>query len=217
MKKINSKTLSLLAASLLMIVLVAGGCAKAPEKGTTEQSATDTLSELLGMGSSISSVKYDVTMTMPGAPQMTLKTWLKKNKMKTEMRTQGQTAISLMDMDAKTMYTYMPAQNMAIKMKWDDTSVPTSPTENLEVYKPVHIGTETLDGKVCTVIEYNAEGTKTKSWIWKKNGFPVRTEAVTPEGTVIMEYKNIQFTDIPDSVFELPAGVSIMEMPTGMQ
>jgi len=35
----------------------------------------------------------------------------------------------------------------------------------------------------------------------------------TDEGMVIVEYKNIEFVDIPDSMFELPEGVEIMEMP----
>jgi hypothetical protein len=29
---------------------------------------------------------------------------------------------------------------------------------------------------------------------------------------VVVEYKNIEFVDIPDSMFELPKGVKIMEM-----
>ena len=41
-------------------------------------------------------------------------------------------------------------------------------------------------------------------------------EITTSEGKMIMEYKNIEFVDIPDSMFELPAGVQIMEMSGGM-
>jgi outer membrane lipoprotein-sorting protein len=50
-------------------------------------------------------------------------------------------------------------------------------------------------------------------WIWEQYGFPIRVEMTTTEGTVIVEYKNIEFTDIPDIMFELPEGVEIMEIP----
>ncbi len=191
------------------------------EKPATEQ-PTETLSEILGRGAGISSVKYDMIMTSQGMPSMTQKVWLKKNKMKTEATMEGQTMIYLTDMDTKTMYTYMPAQNMAMKtaMKIDfsnDTKPATESTESIEKYKPVVIGTETLDGKVCTVVEYTTEEGKIKSWIWKEKGFSIRMEMTTAEGKVIVEYKNIEFANIPDSMFELPAGVEITEMPTGMQ
>ena len=38
-----------------------------------------------------------------------------------------------------------------------------------------------------------------------------------PEGKTTMEYKNIEFVDIPDNMFELPAGAKITEMPKGAQ
>jgi len=38
---------------------------------------------------------------------------------------------------------------------------------------------------------------------------------VTAEGKTTIEYKNIEFVDIPDSMFELPEGVQITDL-TGM-
>jgi outer membrane lipoprotein-sorting protein len=69
-----------------------------------------------------------------------------------------------------------------------------------------------VDGKVCLVVEYSYGGAKIKSWIWKEHGFPVRTETTTADGTTIIEFKNIDFGNIPDSMFEIPAGVQIIEM-----
>ncbi len=138
-------------------------------------------------------------------------TTLKNNKMRMEFTAEGQTTVQLVDWDARLMYMYIPAQNMAMKM--DISKAGASPTESITEYKPVVIGTETLDGKVCLVVEYMAEGTKTKSWIWKEKGFPIRMETAGPQGTSVMEFKNIEFVDIPDSVFQLPAGVQIVAMP----
>jgi len=50
-------------------------------------------------------------------------------------------------------------------------------------------------------------------WIWKEKGFPIRIEMTSIEGTFIIEYKNIEFTDVPDSMFELPEGVQIVDIP----
>jgi len=123
----------------------------------------------------------------------------------------GMTTVQLIDYDAKTMYMYIPDQNMAMKM--DISQAVASPTESIAQYQPVVIGTETLDGKVCLVVEYTAAGTKTKSWIWKEKGFPIRMETAGPQGTMVIELKNIEFVDIPDSMFQLPAGVPIVTMP----
>ena len=165
----------------------------------------------------IDTVKYDQIMSGPGIPDTTAKVWLKSEagKMKTETTMQGQTTIMIADWNEGVVYNYMPAQNMAFKM--DIGQAPESPVEgtvNLDDYEPVIVGSEVVDGKDCWVVEADREGVNTKSWIWKEKGFPVKVEVDTDQGKMIVEYKNIDFGDIPDSEFELPAGVQIMEMPT---
>jgi len=86
-------------------------------------------------------------------------------------------------------------------------------TEAISKYNPTIVGTDTIDGKKCTVVQYTIEGQTTKMWLWQDHGFPLRVEATTPQGKTTMEYKNIQFNDIPDSLFTLPAGVQIQQMP----
>ena len=129
------------------------------------------------------------------------------------MTLEGQTAITLLDMDANTMYIYYPGQNMAIEMTYEPTESPIDESQSITNYNPTIIGTETLDGKVCLVVEYTADGVTTKMWIWKENGFPIRIETTTGEGKTVIELKNIDFSDIPDSEFELPQGVEIVEIP----
>jgi outer membrane lipoprotein-sorting protein len=172
------------------------------------------LSQVLAKPAGVVSVKYDMIVTIPGSPTMTAKAWLKKTKMRTEITAGGITMVQLVDMDAKTAYMYDPAQNVAMKIDLSQTlEAPTTSVAGIERYEPVVTGTETVDRKVCLVVEYTAEGVKTKSWIWKENGFPIRMEAPDTEGTWVVEYKNIEFVDIPDSMFELPAGVQIAATP----
>jgi hypothetical protein len=186
---------------------------KAPVASSAPSSGK-TLADILGRASGIASVKYDMEITPPGAQPMTQKIWVKKNKMRTEMSQQGQDTVLLVDMDAKTMYTYMPAQNTAIKMAFDPANKSAvGESQSVQGYNPKTVGTETIDGKLCTIVEYTVQGTLTKSWIWQDRGLPIRVEATSAQGKTIMEYKNLEFSDIPDSMFELPAGVQMMTMP----
>jgi hypothetical protein len=71
------------------------------------------------------------------------------------------------------------------------------------------------------VIQFTNEQGTVKQWIWQEKGFPLKIESVTSIGNVTITINNIDFSDIPDSLFELPAGVQITDMgqftlPTGM-
>lgn len=172
----------------------------------------ETLGEILGRGAGIDSVKYDMVMTAPGMPTVTTKMWVKQNKIRAEMTEQGQNIVMLIDYDEGVGYMYMPDENMAMQIPL--TQAPESAVEEAQAiadYDYTVIGTETLDGKVCLVVEYTVEQATAKTWIWKEHGFPIRIEVTTAEGTIITEFKNIDFADIPDSMFELPGGVQIME------
>jgi len=134
--------------------------------------------------------------------------------MRMETTQQGQTAIMLMDFDAQTMYMYMPDQNIAMRVNFAQaTKSATEEAQSIQNYNPTVVGTETIDGKVCLVVEYTVEGTATKAWIWQEHGFPIRVEVTTTEGKHTVEYKNIEFVDIPDNMFELPPGVQIIQQP----
>ncbi len=165
MKK-NKIVLGLIA--ILVITALLAGCGGAKTTSTTTTSDTTktttttttattttttatgkTLSETLGMSSKIVSIKYDMLVTGPGIPTTTTKMWLKKNKMRTEITQQGMTAVTLIDTDAKTMYVYMPAQNLAMKMPFDPVLVPEAPTDEAKSilnYNAKVVGSESIDG-----------------------------------------------------------------------
>lgn len=172
----------------------------------------ETLSEILGRGAGIASVKYDMVVTAPEAPTMTMKMWEEGNKIRAEMDQQGQTIVMLIDYDEGVAYMYMPAENFAYEIPLGQA--PESAVEQAQAiagYDYTVIGTDTIDGKVCTVVEYSYGGTSAKAWIWKEHGFLIRIESTAPGGTTITEFKNIDFADIDDSMFELPAGVQIVQ------
>lgn len=201
--------------SVVMVSLFAG-CA-GPTTTPTAKPA-ETISELLDRASGIASVKYDQVITDPQklgeSPQM--KVWVKGNKTRSEMTAEGQTAVIIMDWDAQVGYFYDPSQNMATKVDLSGQQqvgaiATMSATEwaKLILASPesVVVGSETVDGKDCLVVESAAEGGKGKAWIWKEYGFPIRMDF---PGTLI-EWKNIEFVSIPDEMFKLPSGVTIQE------
>lgn len=185
-----------------------------PEEEVAELSLTEVLSKAKG----VASLKYDAVITAPEQAAVTAKMWWKGNKMRIEGTFEGYTGVYLLDAAKELAYLYVPAQNMAMKMDWSKAKEtagesPTEQSESVIKYNPVTVGTEVLDGKSCLVIEYTTETAKTKSWVWIEHGLLIRIESTTDKGTSVAEIKNINFGAIPDSMFELPAGVQIMEIP----
>lgn len=142
----------------------------------------------------------------------------------------GETVVMLMVTDATTMqwYEYYPAHHKAYDMSSTiPTPVPgTTPepalsseesafdmSDWLEGYNPTIIGSEKYDGKDCLVVQYTSMGETVKMWIWKQYGIDIKTETTTDEGKSIEEIKNISFSNISDSKFQLPAGVEKIQMP----
>lgn len=178
------------------------------------------LTEILAKAKGIT-FKYDMVTTAPGQTAVTTKMWWEGKKMRMEGTFEGKSMVYLVDVDKQLAYTYFPSENTAIKIglaKAQETAgeSPAEQSESVVKYNPVTVGTEILDGKNCLVIEYTTETEKVKMWLWKEYGLPIRTESTTAKGTSIVELKNIGFGDIPDSMFELPAGVQIIEMPFGL-
>ncbi len=213
---------------VLMLCLVSacgggGGSTTTTSSGqTTTSQATTTsaggggsLSDILGKWSSTNSVKYDMIMTIPGSPSITAKIWQKNKKMREDITAQGMTMTMLFDMDAGVMYTIMPPPlNTAMKSTFNTSDMPEGGVDTGDImdYNPNIVGTETIDGKSCTVIAYEYAGSSMKYWIWTEKGFPVKMEITSAGSKTTIEYKNIDFSNIADSIFELPAGVTITQM-----
>lgn len=208
-----------------VLVLIGAGCGeKTPsENGDVtpkEEEKAESLTDILAKAAGITSFKYDMVATAPGEAAVTMKMWREGNKMRMEGTFEGQSMVYLVDAGKQLAYTYFPSENMAMKIglgKAQETvgESPTKQSESVEQYNPVTLGTEVLDGKTCLVIKYSTQTEEVKMWTWTKYGLPIKTETTTAKGTVVVELKNIGFGDIPDSMFELPAGVQIMELPFG--
>jgi outer membrane lipoprotein-sorting protein len=171
------------------------------------------LDEIVENYTGFNAVSYTMETSGPGTPTMEMQMWVEGNKVRVEMDEQGQHIIYIANHDTGKAYMYMPDEGFAMQI---DISMAPQPeyedVQDIAGYDYHVIGTETRDGKVCLVVEYSAQGATVKSWIWKEHGFPIRTESTTSQGTIIVVFKNISFGDIPDGLFEIDPGVTIMEM-----
>ena len=120
----------------------------------------------------------------------------------------------LIDQETKTAYSYLPALNMAYKIDLSQAGQ-SDPTQNSDKITPVKVGTETIDGKLCDVYQWTDQGTgtTTKQWIWKDKSLPIKMVSTTLSGTTTTEYKNIVFGTLSNDLFQLPAGVQIIQLP----
>ena len=219
------KTLIVPILLLGVLILVGAGCGEKeaengvlPSNGEEEAEVTESLADIFEKAKSITSFKYDMVITSPEEAEITTKMWRKENKMRMEGTFDGQSMVYLMDVSEQLAYTYFPSENMAMKIDMSKAQEaggesPTEQSESVMEYNPITLGTEVLDGKTCMVIEYTAETDNVKMWVWTRYGIPIRTETTTTKGTTVMELKNISVGNISDSMFELPAGVQIMEIP----
>jgi outer membrane lipoprotein-sorting protein len=187
----------------------------------TTTAGGSSLADLVSKGEAITSIYFEMATSMPGQDAVTVKMWVKnQTKIRAEMTAEGETVIIISDMNEGVMYMYYPSQNMAMKMTTDTGTTFDDPFEDLGDmldYNPDIVGTETFDGKPCMVVTYDMPGTGTvKAWIWTEYGFPLKIETTTSEGTMTVVFTNMSFDPIDDSMFELPAGVQIMDMTGGI-
>jgi hypothetical protein len=77
------------------------------------------------------------------------------------------------------------------------------------------VGHETISGEQCTIfVVLYADGTKARVWLATDKGYIMKVETTTAEVTTTIEFTDIDLSPtIPDSMFELPEGVEIMDMP----
>jgi len=187
-------------------------------KKDTPAAKQETVGDLFAKGTNLQGMSYDFEMTTKEI-KMSGKMWLAGKKMKSEMKMDNMTMITLIDGDNNVAYTYNPAQGMAIKVPIDNNlktaDTPDKFTKNVDAAKLKEIETTTYEGVKCRVVlSQDADGkTQTKMWIREDYGIPMRVEVTGADGSqMVMMYKNLKVGAQPADVFQLPTGVKMMDM-----
>jgi len=182
---------------LLSITLTA--CSKA---------APETVEDILSQAANVHLVKYDCVWTWPERTQ-TSRVWVKDNMMRIEHTQEGQTVETyLCDYEEMASFYWTSPENIPKRSvtpgEVGDFFSAMYMASIAADYNPRIIGTETTDGKGCYLVEYVDNEITLRMWIWKEHKFLVRSDLITASHTTTIEFKNIDFGDIPDSMFELP-------------
>lgn len=184
---------------LILLSITLTACSKA---------TPETVEDILSQAANVSLVKYDCVWTWPERTQ-TSRVWVKDNMMRIEHTQEGQTVETyLCDYKEMTSFHWTSPENVPKRSvgpgEVGDFFSAMYMVSIAADYNPRIIGTDTTDGKECYLVEYVMDNEITvQMWIWKEHEFLVRNDLVTSHTTTI-EFKNIDFGNIPDSMFGLP-------------
>lgn len=122
------------------------------------------------------------------------------------------------------MITYYPQQKMAMEIPLTDDMRekmniglawnPAKFKEKIDSAQMQSLGEETVEGKICDIYQYDvSEDASSKVWVARDLGWPLKSIIDSKEGKFTVEYKNLRVNEpLSDSLFELPAGVQMMNM-----
>lgn len=184
-----------------------------------EQPADEvSMADLTGKFASIPGMYFEMELEAEEVGKLsTAKFWIKGENMRSEMESPdgSGTLINIINASQQEAYMIMGsdiAMRIDISQAAEGVTIPSEAYEDVDVAQARLVGHEKVDGKDCAVFEV-AEGSGIlKYWIWEDYGFPVKTEINADGQTTIIAYKNVKVEDIPDSMFEVPAGIQIMDM-----
>lgn len=189
-----------------------------PKPTATPTAGVASVSELVAKAKATTEYSFDIKVNAAGQT-MTGKSYVKGMKMRQEMSVAGQNTVLLLNLAEKVAYMLMPDQNIAVKTDFNEASSQTDlPNERISDLPSGAklIGTDTIDGKLAAVFEVPGSQGTGKYWVWIERGLPLKLEVVTAEGKTVMEYSNYKFGGLADSLFELPAGVQVMDLPVNL-
>ncbi len=205
------------------------GCSKdetatAPSVQSDQQKSDDTkveneLANLMKSAREVPGMSYEMISTVTNEGQThtsNSKMWMSKDKMRIETEVSGMKSVMITNAKGE-LFMYDAASNTAMKMSnlegqeqmADQWAEDESDLANMKI-----IGKEKIDGYDCVVVTLIDEETNSKMWLRKDIGMPVKVESKMDDGTVVIDYKNYKIGAQADSLFEVPAGAQIMEMPS---
>jgi outer membrane lipoprotein-sorting protein len=162
-------------------------------------------------------LRFDIVVTPPNEPQQTIKMASEGGKRRMELTADGEQLIFLTDADAGTAYMWLPDQNQALKVPFDQSDdqlglAVDSARLAEEARRGTPVGSETVNGQPADIYEFTDEDGTTRTWVSQADSLPLKSETQTPDGIVRVEFSNYDRSDIPDADFALPAGVAVLDM-----
>lgn len=136
-----------------------------------------------------------------------------------EMNLQGMRQISILRHDAGQAYLYMPDMNMAMTMGTADARK-YGVSEIFSGVEAKETGSDVIDGERTTryLIPADPKRGMPETTVWlTEDGIPVKAEGEGAQGPFSMVLKDLERGEQDPSLFKLPAGVTPMTVPAGLQ
>jgi len=216
----------ILLVTLLMASCIAlAGCGKEKEKAeptsstpaVEEKGSSNELADIMKSAQGAQNMSFDIISTINNQGQTIKhqgKYYISGQKMRMENEAAGMKSIMIVNGKGE-IWMYNPADKTAMKMPEikDKTEMPNAWAEGSDLSAMKVVGHEKMDGYDCVVVTVNeADGTN-KMWLREDIGMPVKLEAKTPEGTMLIEYKNYKLGTQSADLFELPTDAQVFNMP----
>ncbi len=194
-----------------------------PAEKTPFSPSEQELKKVLEEGKKITTIKYDLIETvllgssLSKTVTLSETVWREEEKARIDFKMQDHTlSTRLINRDRQSAIIYLPDQKLAYREDFDyvvdlqDKELSFPEKGFVECSNWNIIGEETIEGKDCFVAKCPPFGGT--YWVWRDYGVPIKNEGKSASGgTITIEYKNMEFDDIPDSIFELPGGVPVLE------
>jgi YD repeat-containing protein len=181
----------------------------------TCSSTISTISACAGDVPSYVKKPYDVTMTSttPAGPNTIRTSCDGKGHLRSEVDTQGQKTISLIDYPAMTVTSLIVAQKMMIKMPMPAQEDPITDAESAKKAHAKDLGSKVMNGHPCHGYETKKDDTTTQTWVGDDIHYLVHSELTTPKMKCVTDLKSYSDKAPEASLFDVPAGYKEMKMP----
>lgn len=173
-------------------------------------------SDIFNRDAKFDNYAYEYVMSSGDQILGSFKLWVDGNRVRYDAMDQGQSMY--MDYDKQEGYIYMSTDNTLIKTplgslgnEWESPFTFANEIEDSALVDMKDKGTETLDGKLCQLFEYDNMGSKVTYYVWKEKGLIIKM-MMEIEGQPSFEYyfKDLQIDGNFDKELELPKGAKIV-------
>lgn len=213
---------------VVLVMALLAGCGSSESGSSQADQAIDkkaeqpadaiTMADLTGKFASVPGIYFEMDLEVEEAGKIsTAKFWVKGENMRSEMESPDGSGTLTNIINASQQEAFMilggeMAMRIDISQATEGVTMPGEAYEDVDASRAQLVGYEKVNDKDCAVFEVSEGSNNVKYWIWEEYGFPVKTEITADGQTTTVEYKNVKVEEIPDSMFEIPAGIEILDM-----
>lgn len=192
-----------------------------------DQKQEDSSASLFDTQKNEGSYYYEVYTDSEDGTSHQTKLWASgdKNKLESYYPESDETVIIITDEEEGVMYTYRPAENMALMLNYNGGSTSEEDDEPSDTQDYIDFMTEladddeatvedaTFEGEPVKLITNETDGNTHKIWFSTKTNFPLKSELyIDGELDSTSVIKNFEEKSIDPSIFKLPDGVEIQDL-----